>query len=142
MTPLKSVEVTCLQQRSGCNPKCVVWYFRATVVNCMFFLLLPSHFLAFQPPSNPFSHSALGSINKLKKNNLPFLSLNIVLAAVHSDILSMGFLHYGLKLPKQYFLLEISYKLLKLPYANCHSFWMASAVCFTAESRLNSTCET
>lgn len=31
---------------------------------------------------------------------------------------------------------------LKLPYANCHSFWMASAVCFTAESRLNSTCET
>lgn len=78
--------------------------FKTTVVNCMFFLLFLSLFLAFQPPSNLFCHSALGNISKLKKNNFPFLSLSTVLAAVHSDILHMDFHQYGLKLSEQYFL--------------------------------------
>lgn len=111
--------------------------FKATVVNCVFFLLFPSLFLAFQPPSNLFPHSALGSISILNKNSVPFLTLSIVVAAVH-----FGILKYGVfSIMVSNYLNNISCKKeiqlpLKLPYANCHTFWMASAVCF--HSRIQS----
>lgn len=94
MTPLKSMEVIWLQQRSGYDPKYVVlFFFKATIVNCIcFFFFSPPSSLHFQPPSNLIFHSLLGGISKLNRNNLPFPTLNNLLAAVHSDILRIVFL--------------------------------------------------